>query len=102
MEAIDRTGSISAAAGALGMSYRRAWMLVAAMNRCFLPPLVATSPHRRQGAALTPAGRIVLRLYRRIEARSRRAAQRDLAELRRRLNPGLSARMGARRPGGAG
>ena len=32
LEAIDREGSISAAGRALGMSYRRAWLLVDAMN----------------------------------------------------------------------
>jgi molybdate transport system regulatory protein len=86
LEAIDRAGSISAAAVALGMSYRRAWVLVATMNQCFLRPLVATSAHRARGAALTPDGRLVLRLYRRIETRSRRAAQADLAHLSRLLS----------------
>ncbi|HYV84335.1 MAG TPA: LysR family transcriptional regulator [Patescibacteria group bacterium] len=85
LEAIDSTGSISAAAVALGMSYRRAWVLVATMNESFLRPLVATSAHRARGAALTADGRLVLRLYRRIETRSRRAAQPDLASLRKLL-----------------
>jgi molybdate transport system regulatory protein len=85
LEAIERAGSISAAAVALGMSYRRAWVLVATMNECFLRPLVATSAHRARGAALTADGRQVLRLYRRNEAVSRRAAQADLAALRRLL-----------------
>ncbi len=85
LEAIERAGSISGAAMALGMSYRRAWTLVATMNRCFTGPLVVTSPERRKGAALTPEGRRVLRLYRRIEAQSQRAARADLAQLRRLL-----------------
>ena len=40
LEAIAKTGSITAAAKALGMSYRRAWLLVDTMNRCFKSPVV--------------------------------------------------------------
>src|SRR6185437_6573473 len=40
LEAIDAAGSITAAAKQLGMSYRRAWLLVDTMNRCFTEPLV--------------------------------------------------------------
>ena len=69
LEAIDRTGSITAAAKALGMSYRRAWLLVDTMNRCFKSPVVdAESGGRRGGGtALTPVGADVVRRYRRIE-----------------------------------
>jgi len=73
LEAIDRHGSISAAARALGMSYRRSWLLVKTMNRCFAAPLVSTSGEngwRGRGASLTPHGRKALRLYRRMERRS--------------------------------
>jgi molybdate transport system regulatory protein len=70
LEAILRTGSISAAARSLGMSYRRAWLLVATMNRCFRGPLVSTSRQRRRGAVLTDDGRRVLELYRAIEKQS--------------------------------
>ncbi len=43
LEAIRDTGSISAAGKKLGMSYRRAWLLVDSMNRCFRAPIVETS-----------------------------------------------------------
>ena len=58
LEAIAREGSISAAGRALGMSYRRAWMLVDTMNRCFRAPLVETHPGggKNAGAQLTPEG----------------------------------------------
>lgn len=85
LEAIATRGSISSAALALGMSYRRAWVLVAAMNAAFRQPLVKTSSRRRAGAALTEDGREVLRLYRRIEAKSLAAARRDLTTLLGRL-----------------
>jgi len=39
LDAIEATGSISAAARAMGMSYRRAWLLVDTMNRAFDNPL---------------------------------------------------------------
>ena len=77
LAAIARHGSISAAAAAIGMSYRRAWVLVDTMNRCFARPLVATSARRRAGATLTADGRRVLALYRRIERTSLAATRRD-------------------------
>ena len=43
LEAVDRTGSISGAAREMGMSYRRAWKLIEAMNSDFKSPLVATN-----------------------------------------------------------
>jgi molybdate transport system regulatory protein len=85
LAAIAAMGSISAAARALGMSYRRAWVLVATMNGCFRRPLVVTSARRSAGAALTSEGRAVLGLYRRIESCSLAAARREIAALRRRL-----------------
>ena len=66
LTAIEREGSISAAGRALGMSYRRAWLLVDAMNRCWCEPLVATTPGgtAKGGARLTELGREVLARYR--------------------------------------
>ena len=40
LDAIRTCGSISAASRSLGMSYRRTWLLVDAMNRCWSQPLV--------------------------------------------------------------
>ena len=69
LEAIGREGSISGGARAMGMSYRRGWLLVDAMNRCFSVPLVEAhrGGGRTGGAALTPAGRTVLARYRALE-----------------------------------
>ncbi len=65
LEAIDRTGSISAAGKSMGMSYRRAWMLVDVMNRSFKSPLVETAKGGRHGggARLSPLGEEVLAHY---------------------------------------
>jgi molybdate transport system regulatory protein len=70
LEAIDREGSISAAGRALGMSYRRTWMLVDSMNRCWKDRLVETTAGggSGKGARLTEAGRTVLGAYRGLEA----------------------------------
>ena len=70
LEAIDRAGSISGAGRELGMSYRRAWMLVAEMNRCWRERLVdaQSGGGERSGARLTDQGRHVLGAYRRLEA----------------------------------
>jgi len=71
LEAIAREGSISAAGRALGMSYRRAWLLVDTMNRCFRKPLVAARPGggKGAGARLTPEGKAALGAYRGLEER---------------------------------
>ncbi|RDE06774.1 winged helix-turn-helix domain-containing protein [Sphingomonas aracearum] len=71
LEAIDAHGSISAAGRALDMSYRRAWLLVDEMNRCFAERLVETAPGGgRGGARLTQGGRAALAAYRALEAQS--------------------------------
>ncbi|WP_066811255.1 winged helix-turn-helix domain-containing protein [Sphingomonas asaccharolytica] len=72
LEAIDREGSISAAGRALGMSYRRAWLLVDEMNRCFCEKVIETQKggSTEQGARLTDLGRLVLEAYRSLEEQS--------------------------------
>lgn len=69
MELIDRSGSISAAGKEMGMSYRRAWLLVDDLNQRFGTPLVETQRGGGGGggAALTETGRDVVKLYRRME-----------------------------------
>lgn len=65
LQAIREHGSISAAARRMGMSYRRAWLLVDTMNRCFREPLVLSAAGGSQGggANLTPHGEAVLAYY---------------------------------------
>lgn len=76
MDAIAAHGSISAAARAMGMSYRRAWLLVDTMNRCWAEPLVAAVPggSPRSGAALTALGHEVLARYRALQRQADDAA----------------------------
>ncbi len=77
LEAIDREGSISAAGRALGMSYRRTWLLVNEMNRCFHERLVETltGGGRNRGARITDCGRTVLADYRALEAQTARVSE---------------------------
>lgn len=87
LEGIAATGSIAAAGRRMGMSYKRAWLLVDTMNRCFRVPVVAAAKGGPAGggARLTPLGAEVLAAYRRMQARTVRAVGRDLARLKRRL-----------------
>ncbi len=70
LDAIDREGSISRAGQAMGMSYRRTWLLVDEMNKCWADKLVETvaGGAANRGARLTDRGREVLRLYRALES----------------------------------
>ena len=69
LDAIALHGSISAAGRALGMSYRRSWLLVDTMNRCWNDRLVETvaGGGRDRGARVTEAGQAVLAAYRALE-----------------------------------
>jgi molybdate transport system regulatory protein len=83
LEAIRDTGSISQAGRSLGMSYRRAWLLVDDMNRCFREPVVTAQPGGSQGggAALTAFGEKVVQKYRKIEIQATAAAKPQLHDL---------------------
>jgi molybdate transport system regulatory protein len=79
LEAIRSTGSISAAARRLGMSYRRAWLLVEQINEALQEPAVTAAIGGRQGggAALTANGERVVELYRSIETIARASAKEE-------------------------
>jgi molybdate transport system regulatory protein len=82
MELIAETGSISEAAKRMGMSYKRAWGLVQALNEGFGAPLVeASRGGTTQGASLTGAGREVLERYRGMQEATRKAIARDVEAL---------------------
>lgn len=83
LEMIAEHGSISAAGRALGMSYRRAWMLVDAMNLGFGQPVVEAKVGGKAGggAQLSPFGADVVAYYRAIEHAAEKAATPFLARL---------------------
>jgi molybdate transport system regulatory protein len=69
LEAIRDTGSISAGARKIGMSYRRAWLLVEQVNEAFDGPSVTSTMGGRHGggAIITPVGERVIGIYRSVE-----------------------------------
>jgi molybdate transport system regulatory protein len=84
MELISKHGSISAAGKEMGMSYRRAWLLVDEINHIFRAPLVETQMGGAGGggARLTRLGRDVVGRYRAIEDAAATAAAADMRALK--------------------
>jgi molybdate transport system regulatory protein len=88
LEGIAQTGSIVAAGRAMGMSYKRAWSLVQALNDGYGRPLVETSRGGAEqgGAALTEDGQFVLDRYRTMQAATRKAIAGDVTAIAKRLD----------------
>jgi molybdate transport system regulatory protein len=89
LERLAETGSISAAAKAMKMSYRRAWLLLEELNSCFAQPVAKKTKGGSGGgggATLTPWGQNVLKLYRKIEADARKASTKAIATLQKNLS----------------
>jgi molybdate transport system regulatory protein len=89
LEAIERTGSISAAGREFGMAYRRAWLLTDEVNHMFARPLVTARGGGRNGggATLTELGQKVVRLYRNAEDKVRVSASREIRAIEKALAP---------------
>jgi molybdate transport system regulatory protein len=83
LEAVRDLGSISAAARSMGMAYRHAWELIDDMNQCFRSPVVTGTSGGRAGggATLTPFGEEVVRRFRAMEKRARKAMAQDVEAL---------------------
>jgi molybdate transport system regulatory protein len=83
LEAVKKSGSISQAGRLLEMSYRRAWLLIDDMNRCFREPVVEAQPGGAQGggAALTAFGEELIKKYRAIETQAAAAAREQIRDL---------------------
>ncbi len=83
LELIDSLGSIAAAGRQMGMSYRRAWLLVDSVNRCFRQPVVASQAGGQHGggALLTELGHAVVQHYRAVESAAQVAGANDIAAL---------------------
>jgi len=83
LERVVEHGSIRAAAVSMGMSYRKAWLLIHEMQETFNGAVVTTviGGTTGGGTKLTELGSTLLKTYRRIENRAVRAAEADLAVL---------------------
>ena len=93
LDAIAETGSISSAGRTLGMSYRRAWMLIDDLNSSFRRKVVSTTLGGKEGggAKLTPFGQELVKRYRAIEASATKATRSHVAFLARAMSPDGSA-----------
>ena len=80
LESIQRTGSLRQAAQALGMSYRRAWLLLDGLNRSFTEPASTASIGGQGGGGvtLTPFGLEIIRAYRAAATAIESVAHREL------------------------
>jgi molybdate transport system regulatory protein len=87
LEAIRDHGSITQAAREIGMSYRRAWLLLDELNRSLRQPATASAQGGTHGGGslLTPEGEALVALYRDIERRACEACAEQLASLVQRL-----------------
>ncbi|ACK50527.1 putative transcriptional regulator, ModE family [Methylocella silvestris BL2] len=82
VEAIGKERSIIGASRALGISYRKCWLIVDMMNRCFESPVVVTFPGRRSGGSeISQFGERLVALYRSIGRHSASASKKSLEEL---------------------
>jgi molybdate transport system regulatory protein len=83
LQQVARTASISAAARAMGMSYKRAWQLIDEINQGLGRPVVATAIGGKGGggARLTALGSSLVERYLALEAELNRAAAPHLAAL---------------------
>ena len=83
LERVGELGSIAAAGKSMGMSYRRAWELIAELNATFDRPLVDAKVGGRQGGGtiLTAYGQELVGHYRAIEAKATEAAEQLLQAL---------------------
>jgi molybdate transport system regulatory protein len=93
LELVSETGSISAAARAMEMSYRRAWLLVDDLNQTFATPVVTTRGGGAGGggAVLTPFGTQVIAAYRAMEKDAKTAVAEPLSMLEKALATSTSA-----------
>jgi molybdate transport system regulatory protein len=84
LEAIRETGSITAAAKSMDMSYHRAWQHVDELNKILAEPVAITfnGGRARGGTTLTPLGEKIIELYHSVEARTRAAGRTEFQALR--------------------
>ncbi|HLY05057.1 MAG TPA: LysR family transcriptional regulator [Rhizomicrobium sp.] len=97
LELVEETGSIRRAAAGMGMSYRRAWLLLKDIEAVIGAPAVQTRTGGAKGggSALSPSGHAMLKRYREIEKRAARSVSRELAGL-----TGLARKARLQRSGG--
>ena len=83
LEAIRTSGSLSQAARDLGMSYRRAWLLVDSLKRAFREPVTVASTGGKGGGGvqLTAFGETLIDSYRNLDREIAKLALRHLHDV---------------------
>lgn len=83
LEAVQAAGSISDAARALKMSYRRAWLLISSLNAAFDEPVTVavTGGKGGGGARVTPFGSNLIAVYRELETEIGQLARQRLGAI---------------------
>jgi molybdate transport system regulatory protein len=96
LEAVKSTGSISDAARALGMSYRRAWILIDSIKQGFSEAVIvaATGGKGGGGARVTAFGELLIDQYRKLEREITRLGAHTLSE----ILPRVIERSGVEKP----
>jgi molybdate transport system regulatory protein len=84
LEAIGKTGSITAAAASMQMSYYRAWRHVDELNRILAKPVIASSRGGGSGGSttLTPVGERIIALYHSVQEHTRSAGRTEFQSFR--------------------
>jgi molybdate transport system regulatory protein len=100
LELIGRHGSISQAAKAMSMSYKRAWYLIDGFNAMFREPLIERQHGGKGGgsATLTPFGERVVCEYRAMEAKALQVFSEPVRFLEDKLVKAETGRRKARTP----
>ncbi|MDQ1088709.1 winged helix-turn-helix domain-containing protein [Siphonobacter sp. SORGH_AS_1065] len=83
LQRIEQTGSISAAAKGMGMSYKRAWDLIQSLNNQAASPVVSTQTggERGGGALITPEGKRWINLYMELQERFQAFVEQESSKL---------------------
>ncbi|MEO8300294.1 MAG: LysR family transcriptional regulator [Rhizomicrobium sp.] len=99
LEQVAEHGSIRRAAAAMGMSYRKAWLLIQEMQKAFDGPLVRAEVGGVAGGGtqLTELGTALLKLYRRVESRAADATKAELESLSAMVRASAAPRRGRQR-----
>ncbi len=97
IEIIQKCRSILGASKIAGLSYRKTWLMVEALNRTFEAKVIDTFPGRRgSGSEVTVFGQRLVALFRSVERRSAAGAVTALGELTASLNWSFEAGGAAR------
>jgi molybdate transport system regulatory protein len=99
LERVAEMGSIRRAAASMGMSYRKAWLLIQEVQKTFDGPVVKTEAGgvAGGGTVLTELGNSLLTIYRRVESRAAEATQADLKTLSQMVRANAAPRRAGRR-----